>query len=145
MSNGIKFDAAGNMIVAEGADYGGRRVTRTDMKTGKAAEGFGTNGQIDPASLASLSPTISWDPAVTAAGTSTVKLDFSGLTGYGSDYQVTKINQNGSGLGRMSGVEVDAKGVLNLLYTNGSKLPAYQLAQRAEAAADDAHQRSRLP
>ena len=36
MSNGIKFDATGNMIVAEGADYGGRRVTRTDMKTGKA-------------------------------------------------------------------------------------------------------------
>ncbi|HUE74226.1 MAG TPA: SMP-30/gluconolactonase/LRE family protein [Pirellulaceae bacterium] len=36
MSNGIKFDSSGNMIVAEGADYGGRRVTRTDMKTGKA-------------------------------------------------------------------------------------------------------------
>jgi gluconolactonase len=34
MSNGIKFDAEGNMLVAEGADYGGRRVTRTDMKTG---------------------------------------------------------------------------------------------------------------
>src|SRR6187399_2154109 len=26
MSNGIKFDAAGDMIIAEGADYGGRRV-----------------------------------------------------------------------------------------------------------------------
>jgi gluconolactonase len=36
MSNGIKFDAKGRMIVAEGADFGGRRVTRTDMKTGKA-------------------------------------------------------------------------------------------------------------
>lgn len=36
MSNGIKFDAHGNMLVAEGADYGGRRVTRTDMKTGKS-------------------------------------------------------------------------------------------------------------
>ncbi len=36
MSNGIKFDAHGNMLVAEGADHGGRRVTRTDMKTGKA-------------------------------------------------------------------------------------------------------------
>jgi gluconolactonase len=36
MSNGIKFDARGNMIVAEGADYGGRRVIRTDMKTGKS-------------------------------------------------------------------------------------------------------------
>jgi gluconolactonase len=36
MSNGIKFDAEGNMLVAEGADYGGRRVTRTEMKTGKS-------------------------------------------------------------------------------------------------------------
>ena len=36
MSNGIKFDAQGRMIVAEGADFGGRRVTRTDMATGKS-------------------------------------------------------------------------------------------------------------
>ena len=36
MSNGIKFDADGNMIVCEGADFGGRKVIRTDMKTGKA-------------------------------------------------------------------------------------------------------------
>lgn len=36
MSNGIKFDAQGRMIVAEGADYGGRRVTRTDLATGKS-------------------------------------------------------------------------------------------------------------
>jgi gluconolactonase len=36
MSNGIKFDAQGRMIVAEGADYGGRRITRTDLATGKS-------------------------------------------------------------------------------------------------------------
>ena len=36
MSNGIKFDAQGRMIVAEGADFGGRRITRTDMTTGKS-------------------------------------------------------------------------------------------------------------
>lgn len=36
MSNGIKFGANGDMIIAEGADYGGRRVIRTDMKTGKS-------------------------------------------------------------------------------------------------------------
>ena len=36
MSNGIKFDAQGRMLVAEGADYGGRRVTRTDLQTGKS-------------------------------------------------------------------------------------------------------------
>ena len=36
MSNGIKFDAAGDMIVAQGADFGGRSVIRTDMQTGKS-------------------------------------------------------------------------------------------------------------
>lgn len=35
-SNGIIFDAQGRMVVAEGADFGGRRVTRTDMTTGKS-------------------------------------------------------------------------------------------------------------
>src|SRR5688572_5695623 len=27
MSNGLKFDAEGNLLACEGADYGGRRVT----------------------------------------------------------------------------------------------------------------------
>jgi len=36
MSNGLKFDAQGRMIAAEGADFGGRRITRTDLATGKS-------------------------------------------------------------------------------------------------------------
>lgn len=36
MANGIAFDATGDMLVAEGANFGGRRVTRTDMTTGKS-------------------------------------------------------------------------------------------------------------
>jgi gluconolactonase len=36
MSNGIIFDAEGRMLVAEGADFGGRKVSRTDMTTGKS-------------------------------------------------------------------------------------------------------------
>lgn len=36
MSNGIKFDAAGRLVVAQGSDYGGRGVLRTDLKTGKS-------------------------------------------------------------------------------------------------------------
>jgi gluconolactonase len=36
MSNGIKFDAAGNMIAALGADFGGRMLLRTDMHSGKS-------------------------------------------------------------------------------------------------------------
>ncbi|MCC6396948.1 MAG: SMP-30/gluconolactonase/LRE family protein [Bacteroidetes bacterium] len=35
MSNGIEFDLAGRMIVAEGGGSGGGRITRTDMSTGK--------------------------------------------------------------------------------------------------------------
>lgn len=35
-ANGIKFDAAGNMLVAEMADFGGRRVSITMAKTGRA-------------------------------------------------------------------------------------------------------------
>jgi len=34
MASGIKFDAQGNMVVAEGADYGGRDIVRTDRETG---------------------------------------------------------------------------------------------------------------
>lgn len=36
MANGIAFDAQGRMLVAEGADRGGRRITRTDMSTGRS-------------------------------------------------------------------------------------------------------------
>src|SRR4029453_6232258 len=36
MSNGLKFDREGNLIAALGADYGGRMLIKTDMKTGKS-------------------------------------------------------------------------------------------------------------
>lgn len=36
MSNGLKFDRDGNMIAALGADFGGRMLIKTDMKSGKS-------------------------------------------------------------------------------------------------------------
>ena len=36
MSNGLKFDADGNLIAALGADYGGRMLVKTDMGTGRS-------------------------------------------------------------------------------------------------------------
>lgn len=36
MSNGLRIDLDCNLLVAEGADYGGQRLTRTDMKTGRS-------------------------------------------------------------------------------------------------------------
>ena len=32
---GTKFDAEGNLVIAEGNDFGGRRISKIDMKTGK--------------------------------------------------------------------------------------------------------------
>lgn len=37
MSNGLKFDAQGRLLAAEGADFGGRRVVRTDMRTDRTS------------------------------------------------------------------------------------------------------------
>jgi gluconolactonase len=36
MANGLAFDADGNLISCEGADFGGRRIIKTDMKNGKS-------------------------------------------------------------------------------------------------------------
>lgn len=36
MANGMIFDLDGNMLVAQGADFGGRAVIRTDMSSGKS-------------------------------------------------------------------------------------------------------------
>jgi len=36
MANGIIFDLDGNMLIAQGADFGGRSVVRVDMSTGKS-------------------------------------------------------------------------------------------------------------
>lgn len=36
MANGMKFDIKGRMVVAEGADFGGRCLVRTDMQSGKS-------------------------------------------------------------------------------------------------------------
>jgi gluconolactonase len=36
MSNGMVFDLEGRLVVTEGADFGGRRVSRIDLGTGKS-------------------------------------------------------------------------------------------------------------
>ena len=36
MANGLSFDTDGNLIACEGADFGGRRIVRTDMRNGKS-------------------------------------------------------------------------------------------------------------
>jgi gluconolactonase len=42
MANGMVFDADCQLVAAEGADTGGRRITRTDLKSGRALMVAGT-------------------------------------------------------------------------------------------------------
>lgn len=51
MTNGIVFDSLGRMIVAEGADHGGRRITRTELPSGRSfilAAEYGGRGLNSP-------------------------------------------------------------------------------------------------
>jgi gluconolactonase len=36
MANGIMFDNSGNMVICEGADFGGRKIISTDISSGKS-------------------------------------------------------------------------------------------------------------
>lgn len=36
MANGLSFDIEGNLIACEGADFGGRRIVKTDIRSGKS-------------------------------------------------------------------------------------------------------------
>lgn len=35
-ANGMAFDAHGNLVIAQGADFGGRRIVRTNLETGRS-------------------------------------------------------------------------------------------------------------
>ncbi|HEU4521524.1 MAG TPA: SMP-30/gluconolactonase/LRE family protein [Thermoanaerobaculia bacterium] len=55
MANGLAFDRDGRLVAAEGADRGGRRVTRTDMKSGRSevlADSYGGKRLNSPNDLA---------------------------------------------------------------------------------------------
>lgn len=80
---------------------------------------FGTSGAIAAGSPDGATLSIAWDPAVANAGSSTVAVDFGDSTSYGDSYEVGAVNQNGAGVGRVSGVQVDEQGAIRLLFTNG--------------------------
>lgn len=61
-----------------------------------------------------------------ASGTPGTGLD--GLTQYGSASSVGAQSQNGYASGALSGVKIDANGIINGVYTNGQTIPSGQLA-----------------
>jgi len=59
---------------------------------------------------------------ITASGGAaemSMDLDFSDLTQYGSSFAVNALSQNGFTTGRLSGVNIDAEGIISAAFTNG--------------------------
>lgn len=59
-----------------------------------------------------------------------------GITQYGSPSNVSQQAQDGFASGSLSGISIDASGVVNAAYTNGQKVPVAQIAVAKFAAND---------
>jgi flagellar hook protein FlgE len=57
-----------------------------------------------------------------------IEFDFSGATQYGSVNSVTALRQDGHASGLLTGVDVDATGIVFARFTNGQSLPMGQIA-----------------
>ena len=91
---------------------------------------FPTNGGTPTAPLG----TVSFDvPATTNASGGTtlpitgVALDVTGATEYGASFGVTSMSQNGYTSGQLTGVVIEANGVVTAAYSNGQSKAAGQL------------------
>ena len=99
----------GAPIALEFTQQGGLDIAATDALNGGAT----------------ISPGI-YNPGattfITASGGATelsLNLDFSDLTQYGSSFAVNALSQDGFTTGRLSGVNIDAEGIISAAFTNG--------------------------
>jgi flagellar hook protein FlgE len=56
-----------------------------------------------------------------------VQLDFTGATQYGAGFSVTDVQQNGYAPGQLSGITIEADGIVMARYSNGQSKPAGQI------------------
>lgn len=77
---------------------------------------FNGNGILDPASSA-----VAYDDFDPGTGSNPISLDlnFLATTQYGNEFGVNNLFNNGFTTGRMTGIDVDAKGVVSARFTNG--------------------------
>ncbi|MBI3771299.1 MAG: flagellar hook protein FlgE [Gammaproteobacteria bacterium] len=97
-------------------------VDNTLVTTGGGASNFGSM-TFSPtgALLTPVGGQIPFDPYVPTTGASNISLtlSFAKATQYGSPFAVNSLSQNGYSPGRLSGIDIDAKGVVSARYTNG--------------------------
>jgi flagellar hook protein FlgE len=69
-----------------------------------------------------------WIPVGGATGPQQLGLDFNASTQYGAPFSVLGLSQNGYSTGRISGVDIDAGGVILAKYSNGQSIALGQVA-----------------
>jgi flagellar hook protein FlgE len=87
---------------------------------------FGTDGQINAATIASLPFSVAI-PAGQGAAAFTPKLDYTGTTQFGSAFSVNALQQDGYASGRLSGFAAGPDGTLTGRYTNGKSATLGQI------------------
>lgn len=73
---------------------------------------------------------ISFDNYVPSTGAQNMQLDldYSQATQYGSPFSVSALRQDGYSAGRLSGIDIDAEGIISARYTNGQSLTLGKVA-----------------
>ena len=73
---------------------------------------------------------INFDAYTPATGAQDMQLDldYSQATQYGSPFSVSALRQDGYSAGRLSGIDIDAEGIISARYTNGQSLTLGKVA-----------------
>ncbi|MEM8816855.1 MAG: flagellar hook protein FlgE [Pseudomonadota bacterium] len=101
------------------------QIDGTDI-TGSAAITFGPDGSLQ-APVGGLMPLGAYTPT-TGAADITLSLDFADATQFGDNFGVNSLSQDGFTTGRLTGVSVDAEGVVFARFTNGQSSSLGKLA-----------------
>ena len=113
-------------------------VTGDDGYVANGTITFNTDGSINSVSGQIANPfSIQWDPAYIGAGAQSISLDLGidsagqgtdgAVTQFGADYDVSFLNQNGSELGRRTGISIDEDGYIIASFSNGQFRKLYKI------------------
>ena len=97
----------------------GSEILPVSSAPNPATLNFTTDGLVDTGTSTDAGQVAYTPTAINGAANLDITLDLSGGTQYGSPFAVTAMTQNGFSSGRLSGINVDAEGVITARYTNG--------------------------
>ena len=113
-------------VQADGKDItGGTQGTPVPITNGHID--FDPSGKVAPP-VTGMSASVNFSGGGTQNQPINFAFDGGTITGYGSATSVTSQKQDGYSSGDFSGVQIDADGTVNGVYTNGEKIPVAQLA-----------------